>query len=215
MFYERNCAKIISDMTQIVVGVGLVTVLASYVRAGLSNEALLSEPGFIVRAVLLVATILFTAYHLLAYAAEFASSSGDTAGSKGARAPLQIVALFVIDLAGLGVMASMYSVLAAPGAGFGDFAITWRALAALGGLAAGWHTLMLIWHAVARSRLSALAAHTAFAALFGLLVCAAIVDGLGYLGRAVWTAMFATIVALLYVTRARRLIRDAIEHPSD
>ncbi|PWE16948.1 hypothetical protein DDZ18_09565 [Marinicauda salina] len=217
MFYQKYCAKIISDMTQVVVAIGLITVLSNYVRSGLMDAGLWAEPDFWQRWALLVVTILFASYHLIAYTADLACEPADTAWAAGDRSPSKIIVLFLVDLAGLGALGAMFAVLAVGGAaGIERFAVEWPALSWLAGFAATWHGLNVVWHVLAGSRWSAWGSHFGFGALFAGLAAWAHLSAHDRLAlpaaqvEDLWILAFAGVVLMLYFTRGRRLIRTAL-----
>lgn len=203
-------------MTQVVVAVGLITVLSNYVRSGLVNEGLLAQPDFWQRWILLVVTILFVSYHLITYAADLAGRPADTGWARGDKSPSRIIALFLIDLAGLGAQGAMFAVLSIGVAtDIGRFGLGWSAMSWLAGFAATWHLLMTLWHVVARSPSSASASHAAFGVLFGAIAAWAWVADTGFAPLifdrvAIWTSAFAASVLALYFIRGRRLIAAAL-----
>ncbi|PQA86772.1 hypothetical protein [Hyphococcus luteus] len=219
MFYEKYCASIISDMTQVVVAVGLVTILSNFVRISANHPDFLLSEGFWLRSALLVLTILFTAYHLLAYAADAATGQGDTGWARHSRGPTTVILLFLIDLMALAAMGAMYGVLSVGDvrATQGVFMIDWFLLAWLAGLAACWHFAIVFWHLIAGSRRTAWLSHFAFVLLQGGLCASAIFGGtIGAFGvtRTLahwgWILLFAIVIAALYFFRGRTLLRQAI-----
>ena len=214
MFYERYCAKVITDIIQVVVGLGLVTLLMNYVYVGTGHSTLLNDPEFRLRCVLLLLTILFATYHLIGYIADFATAENNGHWEVRTRSPSKIILLFMLDLTAVGIVAAMFAVLYVTDEGsVSDFDVVWADLSALAGLAASWHGLMLVWHLIAGPRVRALLTHIAMGVSFLALSCLAYHDGnTGFftVSTVFWTALFAIVVALLYFVRGRRLIRNAI-----
>jgi hypothetical protein len=219
MFYEKHCAKIISDMTQVVVAVGLVSILANFVRISANDPDFLLSEAFWLRSALLVLTILFTAYHLLAYAADAVTQQGDSGWARHSRGPNSIILLFLVDLMALAAMGAMYGILSVgsvrPEIGF---TIDWSTLAWLSGLAAGWHFAVAVWHVIAGSRATAWLSHLGFSLLQAALCAAALLSGTtgafgfaGTLGHWGWVVLFAATIAALYFLRGRKLLRHALQ----
>ena len=218
MFYEKYCSKLVTDMTQVVVAVGLVTITANYVRSSSSDPSLLTNPDFWHRSVLLGLTILFAAYHLLVYAADAeTNATGDTAWARSSETATGIIVLFLLDLLGLAAMGAMFGVLAigqfSPDEAVDVFAVRWRTLAWLAALASAWHFLITFWHLVAGSKISAWLTHCGFG------IAHACLTGLAVLGVSassfqvpmfVWTCGFALVIIALYLTRGRRVLRQAM-----
>ena len=218
MFYEKHCSKLVTDMTQVVVAVGLVTITANYIRTSNSDISLLQNPDFWHRSVLLGLTILFAAYHLLIYAADSKTSAkGDTNWGRSSETAIGVIFLFLIDLLGLAAMGAMFGVLAigqpSPEALNEVFSLNWRTLAWLAGLAATWHVLITIWHLVAESKLMAWLTHLGFAGAHICLVILALAsdgpNGIG-LPMPAWTIGFALVIVALYITRGRRVLQQSI-----
>lgn len=219
MFYEKHCAKIISDMTQVVVAVGLVSILANFVRISSNDPDFLLSEAFWLRSVLLVLTILFTAYHLLAYAADAVTQNGDSGWARHSRGPTNIILLFLIDLMALAAMGAMYGILSVGSARTeSGFTIDWSTLAWLSGLAASWHFAIALWHVIAGSKATAWLSHLGFCLLQGALFASALVCGTvgafgvsGTLAQWGWIALFAAVIGVLYFQRGRKLLRQALE----
>jgi hypothetical protein len=218
MFYEKYLAKIISDMTQVVVAVGLVTVLTNYTSLVMKEPAYVYSYSFWLHIALLILTIMFTTYNLLAYTADFASQKGDTSWCGHSRSPTRIIALFLIDLAAVGILAAMYGVFVLEaGSAEGHLTIEWSRLSWIAACAATWHGAMLLWHVVAGSRVTAPFAHLIFSLAFGSLAALAVhheildITKTSNLAQIVtWMVLFLFVVALLYFTRGRQIIYHAI-----
>ncbi|MEA1942744.1 MAG: hypothetical protein U9P68_10900 [Pseudomonadota bacterium] len=206
-------------MTQVVVAVGLVSILANFVRISANDPDFLLSEAFWLRSVLLVLTILFTAYHLLAYAADAVTQHGDSGWARHSRGPTSIILLFLVDLMALAAMGAMYGILSVGSARTETgFTIDWSTLAWLSGLAAGWHFAIAVWHVIAGSKPTAWLSHLGFSLLQGALFTSALLCGAmgafgvtGTLAQWGWVGLFATVIAALYFVRGRKLLRQALQ----
>lgn len=223
MFYEKHCSKLITDMTQVVVAVGLVSITANYVRTSSAEVTLLQNPDFWHRSILLGLTVLFSAYHLLVYIADSqTNASGDTSWAREFESPLVVIFLFLLDLLALAAMGAMFGVLAigqpAPDQVVDVFAVSWRTLALLAGLAATWHLMIGLWHIAARSKIFASLSHVTFAVAHIVLSIVAglsgAVDGTN-VSMQLWTLAFGLVIAVLYLSRGRRVLKQAIAHSAE
>jgi len=216
-FYEVRLAPIISDLSQVVVSLGLISVSLGYVNAVLADPGVLSSGAFWIRLLALLATVSFTCYFLLSYVADM-ENADDTSWAHNSRSPSRIIALFLLDLLMLGEQGWMYGVLV-----LGDFSnfgelTSMQALAMktghfvmLAGLAAAWHATTLVWHLLAGSKHTAQVTHLMFFGAFGILcLIATQVDLPSALAQFLWIGAFIAVVMTLFFYRGRMLIRNAI-----
>lgn len=218
-FFEARLAPIISDLSQVVVSLGLISVSLGYVNAVISDPGVVASTPFWIRVLALVATVAFTTYNLLTYAAEMETEEGDTAWAGDSKSPALIIALFLIDLLMLGQQGWMYGVLVLRD--FSDLGqmdsmqslrMSDTHFVLLAGFAAGWHACAALWHWLAESKRAATLTHIAFFALFAAAGSIAVVVALeSVVAQAAWICGFTLIVLLLFFSRGRRVVANAIE----
>ncbi|QKK03479.1 MAG: hypothetical protein HND55_12890 [Pseudomonadota bacterium] len=225
-FYELRLAPIVSDLSQVVVSLGLISVSAGYVSAIIGDTSLLHTQAFWLRLVLLLATVSFTCYALLGYVADM-TAGANTTWAADTRSPARIIVLFLVDLVMLGLQGWMYGVLLVIDiADIGttevarsfDFELTH--LVMLAGLAAAWHATTFLWHLLAGSPIRGQLSHLLFLLAFGGLALAAAGWELAEPdGQWIWALAYTAVVLALFFTRGRTLVRQALEsdrrHPAE
>ncbi|BCO31926.1 hypothetical protein TspCOW1_20290 [Thiohalobacter sp. COW1] len=216
-FYEARLAPIISDLTQVVVSLGLISVSLGYVNAVITDNSLLYSGAFWLRLVLLLSTVSFTCYSLLGYVADMEAGT-DTGWAASCRSPSRIIILFLIDLTMLGEQGWMYGVLlVADISDLGEaetlqpFSFQTVHFVLLALLAAAWHGTTFIWHLVAGSRIQGQLSHLLFLLAFGTLaLLAAWWQPADLFSQWLWALIYTAVVLLLFFTRGRKLVGQVL-----
>lgn len=216
-FYEVRLAPLIADLSAVVVSLGLLSVSIGYVNAVITDPAVVQDLRFWIRVLVLMATVAFTSYYLLAYVVEMKQDDGDTNWAGGSMSPVRIIVLFALDLLMLAEQGWMYGILVlrdvtdANGDGnpLDMSAIHFMMLA---GFAASWHLSAFVWHRLARSRRPSLYVHLGFFGYFALLTTIATIDGWmdSLAAQFIWSLAFLGAIVVLFFGRARNLVRNAL-----
>lgn len=216
-FYEVRIAPFISDLSAVVISIGIISVSIGYVNAILTAPDILFTSAFWIRFIALAATVTFTCFFLISYVADL-DGAHDTSWASESRSPSRIIALYLIDLLMLGLQGCMYGVIVLRDfSEFGELGPS-EALEMgelhfvfLAGLAAAWHLTTASWHLLARSLISAHTTHLIFCALFtALMVVACFFDLDSPAKQFAWAGTFFTIVMALFFIRGRKLIKNAL-----